>query len=52
MIINVRGTSGSGKSTLVRNIIDSYGQRQPVHVPGRKRPISSVLRWLPLLWVA
>ncbi len=39
MIINIRGTSGSGKSTLVRNVLDLYKTRQPIYVPGRKRPI-------------
>ena len=41
MIINVRGTSGSGNSTLMRSVMDQYTVRQPVHVPGRKRPAAS-----------
>lgn len=38
MIIQVRGTSGSGKSTVVRRVMDA-GKWEPVHVPGRKRPL-------------
>ena len=39
MIINVRGTSGSGKSTIVRNAMDLFTWRGPVHVKGRKQPL-------------
>lgn len=39
MIINVRGTSGSGKSTIVRNAMDLFSWRGPVHVKGRKQPL-------------
>lgn len=48
-IVNVRGTHGSGKSTLVRAVMDMYGHREPIYLPGllngkaRRNPIGYVL---------
>jgi len=49
MIVNPRGTGGSGKTEFVRRIIaryspEGFASAEPIHRPGRERPIAYRLR--------
>lgn len=38
-VLNFRGTYGSGKTFLARRVMDLYGEMNPHHLEGRKRPL-------------